>query len=60
MSKNKKMNIVNTLGETGYVINDLGKEKNPRFELYYLPDKKVVKKSNNPLDFYNFVEKYNN
>lgn len=51
MSKNKKMNIVNTLGETGYVINDLGKEKNPRFELYYLPDKKVVKKIQQSIRF---------
>ena len=51
MPKTKNLNIVVSYGKTGYVINDLGSEKSPRLELYYTPDKKTVKKSNNPLDF---------
>ena len=51
MPRTKNLNIVVSYGETGYVINDLGPDKSPRFELYYTPDKKTIKKSNNPLDF---------
>lgn len=51
MPRTKNLNIVVSYGKTGYVINDLGPDKSPRFELYYIPDKKTIKKSNNPLDF---------
>lgn len=29
----------------------MGPDKSPRFELYHIPDKKSIKKSNNPIDF---------
>lgn len=51
MPRTKNLNIVVSYGETGYVINDLGPDKSPRFELYRIYDKKSIKKSNNPLDF---------
>lgn len=52
--RTKKLNIVVTFDDTGYVINDLI-DKTPRFELYHVPTKKVVKKSNNPNDFDNYM-----
>lgn len=51
MPRTKNLNIVVQYGETGYIINDLGTDKSPRFKLYYIPNKKIIKKSNNPLDF---------
>lgn len=57
MSRTKNLNIVVTYGDTGYVINDLGLDKSPRFELYHIPDKKSIKKSNNPLDFDEYMTK---
>lgn len=57
MPRVKTLNIVVTYGKTGYIINDLGLDKSPRFELYYIPDKKSIKKSNNPYDFDNYMNK---
>ena len=57
MPRVKNLNIVTTYGETGYVINDLGQDKSPRFELYYIYDKKSIKKSNNPYDFDEYMLK---
>ena len=57
MSRIKNLNIVVAYGETGYIINDLGPTKSPRFELYHIPTKKSIKKSNNPLDFDEYMTK---
>lgn len=57
MARTKKLNIVVTYGDTGYVVNDFGPDKSPRFELYYIPDKKSIKKSNNPIDFDEYMAK---
>ena len=51
MPRTKSLHIVVSYGDTGYVVNDLGEGKSPRFELYHIFDKKSIKKSNNPLDF---------
>ena len=51
LARTKNLNIVVTYGNTGYVVNDFGPEKSPRFELYHIPTKKSIKKSNNPWDF---------
>ena len=55
MPRTKNLNIVVSYGDSGYVVNDLGQEKSPRFELYHLPTKKSIKKSNNPIDFDEYV-----
>lgn len=57
MPRVKNLNIVTTYGNMGYVINDLGKNKSPRFELYYIPTKKSIKKSDNPYDFDEYIIK---
>ena len=57
MPRIKNLNIVVTYGDTGYVINDFGPDKSPRFELYYIPNKKSIKKSNNPYDFDEYMAK---
>lgn len=57
MPRVKNLNIVVTYGETGYIINDLGHNKSPRFELYHISDKKSIKKSNNPIDFDEYMTK---
>ena len=57
MPRVKNLNVVVTYGETGYIINDLGTNKSPRFELYHIPTKKSIKKSNNPLDFDEYMNK---
>lgn len=57
MPKIKNLNIVVTYGETGYIINDFGPDKSPRFELYHIYDKKSIKKSNNPYDFDEYMMK---
>ena len=57
MARTKKLNLVVQLGETPYVINDLGSGKSPRFELYNQTTKTVEAKSNNPMDFDNIVWK---
>ena len=57
MARQKKLNIVTTYGNTGYGVNDLGEAKSPRYELCYIPETKVIKKSNNPLDFDEYMDK---
>lgn len=57
MARTKNLNIVVTYGDTGYVINDFGPDKSPRFELYHIYDKKSIKKSNNPYDFDEYIVK---
>ena len=57
MPRIKNLNIVVTYGTTGYVINDFGPDKLPRFELYHIPTKKSIKKSNNPYDFDEYINK---
>lgn len=57
MARTKNLNIVVTYGDTGYMINDFGPDKSPRFELYHIYDKKSIKKSNNPYDFDEYMVK---
>lgn len=57
MARTKTINVVTTYGETGCVINDMGPDKSPRFELYHIYDKKSIKKSDNPWDFDNYMLK---
>lgn len=57
MPRTKKLNIVVTYGDTGYINNDLGPGKSPRFELYHIPSKTIVKKSDNPYDFDKYLSK---
>ena len=57
MARTKNLNIVVAYGNTGYVINDFGQDKSPRFELYHIPDKKSIKKSDNPRDFDEYMTK---
>ena len=57
MPRVKNLNIVITYGSTEYIINDLGPTKSPRFELYHIPTKKSIKKSNNPYDFDEYMTK---
>lgn len=57
MARTKNLNIVVAYGDTGYVVNDFGLDKSPRFELYHIPDKKSIKKSNNPIDFDEYMAK---
>lgn len=57
MTQTKNLNIVVTYSDTGYVINDFGPDKSPRFELYHIYDKKSIKKSNNPYDFDKYMAK---
>ena len=55
MARTKQLNIRVTFNGTNLVINDLGENKSPRFELYDTGTKQVIKKSNNPLDFDDYV-----
>lgn len=57
MPRTKNLNIVVTYEGTGYVVNDFGENKSPRFELYHIPTKKSIKKSNNPCDFDDYMWK---
>ena len=57
MARTKQLKIIVTYGDTGYVVNDLGQNKSPRFELYHITTKKSIKKSNNPLDFDEYMDK---
>ena len=57
MARTKSLNIVVTYGNTGYVVDDLGQNKSPRFELYHVPTKTIVKKSGYPPDFDSFMKK---
>ena len=57
MPRTKNLNIVVTYEGTGYVVNDFGIGKSPRFELYHIPTKKSIKKSNDPYDFDDYMWK---
>ena len=57
MARTKQLNLVVRFGETPYVINDLGFDKSPRFELYNEATKAVEAKADNPRDFDNIVWK---
>lgn len=56
MARTKELNIVVDFVGTNLVINDAF-PKNPRYELYNTVEKKTIRKSNNPLDFDDYVEK---
>lgn len=57
MPRTKSLNAVVTYTGTDYIINDLGVDKPPRFELYNTATKTVTQKSNNPMDFDEFMKK---
>lgn len=57
MARTKSLNLKVRYGKSGYVVNDLGGNKSPRFELYHEPSKKSIKKSNNPYDFDEYMRK---
>ena len=57
MPRAKKLDLVVQYGDIGYYVNDLGKGKSPRFELYDEKNKKVITKSNNPVDFDEWLKK---
>lgn len=57
MARTKNLNTVVVYEGTGYIINDLGPDKSPRFELYHIYDKKSIKKSDNPWDFDDYMTK---
>lgn len=57
MPRVKQLEILVRYGDTGYVVNDLGIGKSPRYELYNINEKKSIKKSDNPLSFDDFMEK---
>lgn len=57
MARTKQLNLVVRFSGTPYVINDLGHNKSPRFELYNEATKAVEAKSDNPRDFDNIVWK---
>lgn len=51
MPRVKKINTVVTYSGTDWVVNDLGFEHRPRFELYNIKTKEILAKSNNPVEF---------
>lgn len=51
MTRAKSLNIVIDYTGTPYVINDLGANKSPRFEMLDKTTLKVIEKSDNPMDF---------
>ena len=57
MPRVKKLNIKMTYGDTGWVVNDLGEDKSPRFELYNTNTKQIKSRGNNPLTFDSFMFK---
>lgn len=59
MPRVKNLNIVVIHSKTRYIINNLEQNKSPRLELYHIPipTKKSIKKSNNPLDFDEYMNK---
>ena len=57
MARTKQLNVVVTYANTSLVINDKGRDANPRFELYDTATKEVKAKSNNPIDFDEIVRK---
>ena len=56
MPRVKQIHAVVHFVGTDYIINDLGPDKSPRFELYNEKTKTVVQKSNNPLTFSKYME----
>lgn len=56
MARTKLLNVVVVYGGTNLVVNDLGETKTPRFELYDTAKRQVIKKSDNPLEFYKIIE----
>ena len=44
-------------GETGYIINNLAPNKSPKFELCHILTKKSIEKSNNLIDFDEYMNK---
>ena len=57
MGRAKQLNVVVQFGNTPYVINDLGFDKSPRFELYNKNTKQIEAKSNDPRTFDDIVWK---
>ena len=57
MPRTKSLNAIVTYVDTDYIIKDLGLGKSPRFELYNTATKTVAQKSNNPMDFDEFMKK---
>lgn len=57
MPRTKSINAVVRYANTDYIVNDLGSGKSPRFELYNTATKTVAQKSNNPMDFDEFMKK---
>lgn len=51
MPRVKKVNAVVTYADTDWIVNDLGFEHKPRFELYNTKTKEILAKSNNPVEF---------
>ncbi len=51
MPRVKKINTVVTYSGTDWVVNDLGFEHKPRFELYNIKTKEILAKSNSPVEF---------
>ncbi len=55
MARKKELKVVVNFVNTDLVINDVY-PKVPRYELYNTVEKKVIKKSNNPMDFDQIVK----
>lgn len=51
MARTKSINAVVSYPGTPYIINDLGANKSPRFELLDKTTLKIIEKSDNPMDF---------
>lgn len=51
MARTKSIHAVVSYTGTPYIINDLGANKSPRFELLDKTTMKVIEKSDNPIDF---------
>lgn len=54
MPRIKKIHPVVQYNDTNWIINDCG---NGRFELYNTSTKQILAKSNNPLDFDEYIDK---
>lgn len=50
MARTKNRTVVIDYKDSGYVVNDFGENKSPRFELFYEPTNKTIMKTNNPLE----------
>lgn len=57
MARTKSLNLKVRYGNSGYVVNDLGENKSPRFELYHIPTKTVKFKSDDPYEFDDYILK---